>query len=161
MTIQGEGWNEIGDYITVVHKNVQKKICISGIKYTIADGAFDETLYSSAESVSQSNYTSGNIPGQTVSPSVVGYAGGGGTTTYTTAIDFKEDDSGFDVSYENASGTTSSNVFKYTKNGDSITEIRNVTTGKNIDVTGLLDENYEVLTEAETESIINEVFNDE
>lgn len=152
VTFAGEGITEVGDYVTVVHQNVSKKIFVSGIKYVIDEGAFDETLYSSADSVSQSNYTSGNIPGQMVSPSVAG-----ATATvkldYITSIDFTS--TGFISSFSNGI-EEQQNTWNYVIVENDITALVNQTTGRIIAITGL-ETADEFLTASEVDEIWAEV----
>ena len=64
---QGCGWFELGDIVTADRKDgTTAPVLITGIGYTISGGAFSEKIYSSALTESQSNYTSGDVTGQTV-----------------------------------------------------------------------------------------------
>lgn len=68
---QGCGWFELGDIVTADRKDgTTAPVLITGIGYTISGGAFAEKIYSSALTDSQSNYTSGDVTGQTVPQSV-------------------------------------------------------------------------------------------
>lgn len=68
---QGCGWFELGDIVTAYRKDgTAAAVLITGINYSIENGAFTEKILSSALSESESNYTSGDIPGQTVPQSV-------------------------------------------------------------------------------------------
>ena len=68
---QGCGWFELGDIVTADRKDgTTAPVLITGIGYTISGGAFSEKIYSSALTDSQSNYTSGDVTGQTVPQSV-------------------------------------------------------------------------------------------
>ena len=68
---QGCGWFELGDIVTAYRKDgTSSPVLITGINYSIEGGAFTEKIFSSALSDSESNYTSGDISGQTVPQSV-------------------------------------------------------------------------------------------
>ena len=68
---QGCGWFELGDIVTAYRKDgTSAPVLITGINYSIEGGAFTEKIFSSALSDSESNYTSGDISGQTVPQSV-------------------------------------------------------------------------------------------
>lgn len=68
---QGCGWFELGDIVTAYRKDgTSAPVLITGINYSIENGAFTEKILSSALSESESNYTSGDITGQTVPQSV-------------------------------------------------------------------------------------------
>ena len=68
---QGCGWFELGDIVNAYRKDgTSAPVLITGIGYTISGGAFTEKIYSSALTDSQSNYTSGDVTGQTVPQSV-------------------------------------------------------------------------------------------
>lgn len=74
---QGKGWYELGDVVSVKISDSQTiKIRISGINYEVKNGAFTETLYSSALTESQSNYTSGDVSGGAVKPTYGGTSAG-------------------------------------------------------------------------------------
>ena len=68
---QGCGWFELGDIVTAYRKDgTSAPVLITGINYSVEGGAFTEKIFSSALSNSESNYTSGDISGQTVPQSV-------------------------------------------------------------------------------------------
>lgn len=74
---QGKGWYELGDIVSVkISDSKTLKIRISGITYEVKNGAFTETLYSSALTESQSNYTSGDVSGGTYQPTSGGTGAG-------------------------------------------------------------------------------------
>lgn len=74
---QGKGWYELGDVVSVKISDSQTiKIRISGINYEVKNGAFTETLYSSALTESQSNYTSGDVSGGAGKPTYGGTSAG-------------------------------------------------------------------------------------
>lgn len=59
LTKQGTGFYDIGETVEVENETGGKyEIIIGGISYSMSDGGFKETLYSLAESESQSNYDS-------------------------------------------------------------------------------------------------------
>lgn len=68
---QGCGWYELGDIVTAERKDKSNApVLITGISYAIENGGFREKIYSSALTDSQSNYTTGDVTGQTVPQSV-------------------------------------------------------------------------------------------
>lgn len=68
---QGCGWFELGDIVNAYRKDgTSAPVLITGINSSIEGGAFTEKIYSSALTDSQSNYTSGDVTGQTVPQSV-------------------------------------------------------------------------------------------
>lgn len=156
----GCGWRQIGDIITTksVDNNgldISHELLITGIKYTINRGEFTETLYSSAQTSSQANYNNGDVQGQTVQPSVVGYGGGGGgVQTYTTAIDFT--DTGFTDKFKDESGSEQTNSWSWQISGNNITSLYNSDTGRSILISGL-ETSDEFLTIAEVDEIWAEV----
>ena len=153
----GCGWREIGDIITTYSVSdgdpYFHTFLITGIKYTIQRGEFTETLYSSAQTSSQENYNSGDVSGQTVPPSVVGY-GGGSAQTYTTGIDFSN--SGFVNKFKSEAGDEQSNAWSWQISGDNITSLYNSDTGRSILISGL-ETADEFLTVAEVDEIWTEV----
>lgn len=85
---QGCGWFELGDIVTAYRKDgTSSPVLITGINYSIEGGAYTEKIFSSALSDSESNYTSGDISGQTVPQSVAqeeAANGSGGIVTLTS-----------------------------------------------------------------------------
>ena len=129
ITRQGCGWYEPGDIVTAFRRDgTSAAVMVSGINYKIESGGFTEKIYSSALSENQSNYTTGDVTGQTVPQSVSAFS----DKSYTTAIHFTA--TGFDLTFS-GSGGRFVNVFTVTEDSaGNITKITNETAGRSIDV---------------------------
>lgn len=127
---QGCGWFELGDIVTAYKKDgSSSNVLITGLNYTIQDGAYVEKVYSNALSDSKSNYTTGDVVGQTVPQSVASGTSG----AYTSSIKFTP--TGFELGFQSG-GKAYKNIFTITENSaGQITKITNTTAGREIEVT--------------------------
>lgn len=58
ITKQGTGFYDVGETVSVITGDTTSNIIIGGIKYSMSNGGFTETLYSLAKTESQSSYNS-------------------------------------------------------------------------------------------------------
>ncbi len=89
---QGCGWYELGDIVTAERGDGSSApVLITGISYSIENGGFREKIYSSALTDSQSNYTTGDVEGQTVPQSVAQQSSGSSAGSALTEYEYLTD----------------------------------------------------------------------